>query len=81
MALHLVQVWAISAVIMLLDKGSLNFKFRRLRGTYRALTKVFTRFGVEVDFVDTTHIENVEKYIKPETVIYRNTFKSTFTCH
>ena len=36
-------------------------------GTYRALTKVFTRFGIDVDFVDTTNIENVKDYIKPET--------------
>ncbi|MEJ7209235.1 bifunctional cystathionine gamma-lyase/homocysteine desulfhydrase [Staphylococcus capitis] len=59
---------AISAVIMLLDKGDhLILNYDVYGGTYRALTKVFTRFGVEVDFVDTTHIENVEKYIKPET--------------
>lgn len=59
---------AISAVIMLLDKGDhLILNSDVYGGTYRALTKVFTRFGVEVDFVDTTHIENVEKYIKPET--------------
>ena len=31
------------------------------------LTKVFTRYGIDVDFVDTTHIENVKDYIKPET--------------
>jgi cystathionine beta-lyase/cystathionine gamma-synthase len=28
-------------------------------GTYRALTKVFTRFGIEVDFVDTTHTDSI----------------------
>ena len=26
---------------------------------YRALTKVFTRFGIEVDFVDTTHTDSI----------------------
>lgn len=59
---------AISAVIMLLDKGDhLILNSDVYGGTYRALTKVFTRFGLDVDFVDTTNIENVEKYIKPET--------------
>ncbi|MDU4602333.1 MAG: aminotransferase class I/II-fold pyridoxal phosphate-dependent enzyme, partial [Staphylococcus warneri] len=59
---------AISSVIMLLDKGDhLILNSDVYGGTYRALTKVFTRFGLDVDFVDTTNIENVEKYIKPET--------------
>lgn len=59
---------AISAVIMLLDKGDhLILNSDVYGGTYRALTKVFTRYGIDVDFVDTTHIENVKDYIKPET--------------
>lgn len=59
---------AISAVIMLLDKGHhLILNSDVYGGTYRALTKVFTRYGIDVDFVDTTHIENVKDYIKPET--------------
>lgn len=59
---------AISAVIMLLDKGDhLILNSDVYGGTYRALTKVFTRYGIDVDFVDTTHIENVEQFIKPET--------------
>lgn len=59
---------AISAVIMLLDKGDhLILNSDVYGGTYRALTKVFTRFGLDVDFVDTTNIDEVEKYIKPET--------------
>lgn len=59
---------AISAVIMLLDKGDhLVLNSDVYGGTYRALTKVFTRFGIDVDFVDTTKIENIEQYIKPET--------------
>ncbi|RHX64358.1 trans-sulfuration enzyme family protein, partial [Lactobacillus delbrueckii] len=36
-------------------------------GTYRALTKVFNRFGIDAEFIDTTNIEVVEQYIKPET--------------
>lgn len=59
---------AISAVIMLLDKGDhLILNSDVYGGTYRALTKVFTRYGIDVDFVDTTHIEEVKSYIKPET--------------
>ena len=42
-------------------------------GTYRALTKVFTRFGIDVDFVDTTNIENVKIILnQKQNVIYRN---------
>ncbi|SUM74419.1 cystathionine gamma-synthase [Staphylococcus saccharolyticus] len=56
---------AISAVIMLLDEGDhLILNSDVYGGTYRALTKAFTRFGIDVDFVDTTHIE---KYIRLET--------------
>lgn len=59
---------AITAVIMLLDKGDhLLLNSDVYGGTYRALTKVFTRYGIEVDFIDTTHIDQVEQYIKPET--------------
>ena len=62
---------AISAVIMLLDKGDhLILNSDVYGGTYRALTKVFTRFGIDVDFVDTTNIENVKDYIKSETKCY-----------
>lgn len=59
---------AISAVIMLLDKGDhLLINSDVYGGTYRALTKVFNRFGIDAEFIDTTNIEAVEKYIKPET--------------
>ncbi|OIJ31196.1 MULTISPECIES: bifunctional cystathionine gamma-lyase/homocysteine desulfhydrase [Staphylococcus] len=59
---------AITAVIMLLDEGDhLLLNSDVYGGTYRALTKVFTRYGIEVDFIDTTHIDQVEQYIKPET--------------
>lgn len=61
---------AISAVIMLLDKGDhLLINSDVYGGTYRALSKVFTRFGIEADFIDTTQIEEIEQYIKPETKI------------
>lgn len=59
---------AISAVIMLLDKGDhLLINSDVYGGTYRALTKVFNRFGIDAEFIDTTNIEAVEQYIKPET--------------
>ncbi|MEB5782468.1 bifunctional cystathionine gamma-lyase/homocysteine desulfhydrase [Staphylococcus pseudoxylosus] len=59
---------AISAVIMLLDKGDhLLINSDVYGGTYRALSKVFTRFGIEADFIDTTQIDEIEQYIKSET--------------
>ncbi|OHS68608.1 cystathionine gamma-synthase [Staphylococcus sp. HMSC73C01] len=59
---------AVSAVMMLLDKGDhIILNSDVYGGTYRALTKVFTRYGIEVDFVDTSYIENVEQFIKPQT--------------
>ncbi|MCI8279813.1 MAG: bifunctional cystathionine gamma-lyase/homocysteine desulfhydrase [Staphylococcus xylosus] len=59
---------AILAVIMLLDKGDhLLINSDVYGGTYRALSKVFTRFGIEADFIDTTKIDEIEQYIKPET--------------
>lgn len=59
---------AISAVIMLLDKGDhLLINSDVYGGTYRALTKMFNRFGIDAEFIDTTNIEAVEQYIKPET--------------
>lgn len=59
---------AISSVIMLLDKGDhLLINSDVYGGTYRALSKVFTRFGIEADFIDTTQIDEIEQYIKPET--------------
>ncbi|WP_314348366.1 aminotransferase class I/II-fold pyridoxal phosphate-dependent enzyme [Mammaliicoccus vitulinus] len=59
---------AISAVIMLLDKGDhILINSDVYGGTYRALTKVFTRFGMTFDFINTTNIENIESSIKEET--------------
>lgn len=59
---------AISAVIILLDKGDhILINSDVYGGTYRALTKVFTRFGITFDFISTTNIENIESSIKEET--------------
>lgn len=61
-------VAAISAVVMLLDKGDhIILNSDVYGGTYRALTKVFTRFGIEVDFVDTTHTDSIVQAIRPTT--------------
>ena len=59
---------AISAVIMLLDKGDhIIVGSDVYGGTYRVMTQVFTRYGIEFDFVNTTNIENVKVKIKENT--------------
>ena len=59
---------AITAVIMLLDEGDhLLINSDVYGGTYRALTKVFTRYGIKVDFIDTTHADQIEQHITPQT--------------
>ncbi|WP_436863869.1 aminotransferase class I/II-fold pyridoxal phosphate-dependent enzyme [Mammaliicoccus sciuri] len=59
---------AISAVIMLLDKGDhILINSDVYGGTYRALTKVFSRFGIEFDFINTTDVSNIEPSIKDTT--------------
>lgn len=56
---------AISAVIMLLDKGDhILINSDVYGGTYRALTKVFSRFGINFDFINTTDVSNIESSIK-----------------
>ncbi|RIN50861.1 bifunctional cystathionine gamma-lyase/homocysteine desulfhydrase [Staphylococcus simulans] len=61
-------VAAMSAVIMLLDKGDhIVVNSDVYGGTFRVLTKVFNRFGIDADFVDTTEVEKIEAAIKPET--------------
>ncbi|RIO72385.1 aminotransferase class I/II-fold pyridoxal phosphate-dependent enzyme [Mammaliicoccus sciuri] len=59
---------AISAVIMLLDKDDhILINSDVYGGTYRALTKVFSRFGIEFDFINTTDVSNIESSIKDTT--------------
>lgn len=36
-------------------------------GTYRLLTKFFSKFGIAADFVDMAEINNIEHYIRPNT--------------
>ena len=56
---------AISAVIMLLDKG--DHLILNSDVWWNLSCPNESIYGIDVDFVDTTHIENVKDYIKPET--------------
>ncbi|AVP35870.1 bifunctional cystathionine gamma-lyase/homocysteine desulfhydrase [Staphylococcus felis] len=59
---------AISAVIMLLDQGDhIIVGSDVYGGTYRAMTKVFTRYGILFDFVNTTDVANIEAKINDNT--------------
>lgn len=59
---------AISAVVMLLDQGDhIIVGSDVYGGTYRVMTKVFNRYGIEFDFVNTTIIDDVEAKIKDNT--------------
>jgi cystathionine beta-lyase/cystathionine gamma-synthase len=43
-------------------------------GTYRFLTKVYTKYGIEVDFIDMTDLASVKAAVKPHTkMIYMET--------
>ncbi|MCG3089734.1 bifunctional cystathionine gamma-lyase/homocysteine desulfhydrase [Sporosarcina cyprini] len=59
---------AIAAVVQLFSAGDhLLLTDDVYGGTYRIMTKVFHRFGIDVTFVDTTDLETVKKSIRPET--------------
>ncbi|PTH67039.1 bifunctional cystathionine gamma-lyase/homocysteine desulfhydrase [Staphylococcus agnetis] len=59
---------AISAVIMLLEQGDhIVVGSDVYGGTYRVMTKVFNRYGIEFDFVNTTNIDDVSSKIKDNT--------------
>lgn len=59
---------AISAVIMLLDSGDhVLINSDVYGGTYRALSKVFTRYNIDVDFIDTTDASKIEAHVQPKT--------------
>ncbi|UXR78264.1 MULTISPECIES: bifunctional cystathionine gamma-lyase/homocysteine desulfhydrase [unclassified Staphylococcus] len=59
---------AISAVIMLLDQGDHVIVGSDVYGgTYRAMTKVFERYGISFDFVNTTDVQNIADQIQPQT--------------
>ncbi|MBB5170200.1 cystathionine gamma-lyase/homocysteine desulfhydrase [Rummeliibacillus stabekisii] len=59
---------AISAVVHLFSSGDhLILTDDVYGGSFRVMTKVFNRFGIEVSFVDTTDLDAVKAEIRPET--------------
>jgi len=59
---------AISGVFMLFSTGDhLIVPEDVYGGTYRFLTKILSRLGIEVSFVDTTKLEQIEAAIRPQT--------------
>lgn len=59
---------AISSVLSLFSKGDHLVVCEDVYGgTYRALTKLFVRFGIDTTFVDTTNLAEINNAIKPNT--------------
>ncbi|MDQ0269541.1 bifunctional cystathionine gamma-lyase/homocysteine desulfhydrase [Cytobacillus purgationiresistens] len=59
---------AITAVIMLFDSGDhVILTDDVYGGTYRVITKVLNRFGIEATFVDTSDLDNIKDAIQPNT--------------
>ncbi len=59
---------AITAVMMLFNSGDhVVFTDDVYGGTYRVISKVLNRFGIEATFVDTSNLEEIEKAIKENT--------------
>ncbi|SEN03481.1 aminotransferase class I/II-fold pyridoxal phosphate-dependent enzyme [Lihuaxuella thermophila] len=59
---------AISTVFLLFSRGDhLIVSQDVYGGTYRVLTRVFSRMGIEVSFVDTTDLEQVSNAIRSNT--------------
>jgi cystathionine gamma-lyase / homocysteine desulfhydrase len=66
---------AITAVMMLFNSGDhVILTDDVYGGTYRVMTKVLNRLGIESTFVDTSNLANIEKKIRPTTrAIYLET--------
>ncbi|MES0855089.1 bifunctional cystathionine gamma-lyase/homocysteine desulfhydrase [Geobacillus sp. G4] len=59
---------AITAVMMLFQSGDhLVLTDDVYGGTYRVMTNVLNRFGLEATFVDTSDVANIEAHIRPDT--------------
>lgn len=59
---------AISSVLAIFGQGDhLIVPEDVYGGTYRALTQIFPRFGLEISFVDCTDLEQVRQAIRPHT--------------
>lgn len=66
---------AITAVAMLFNSGDhIILTDDVYGGTFRVMTKVLNRFGIESTFVDTSNLENITEAIRPNTkAIYLET--------
>jgi cystathionine gamma-lyase len=61
---------AVNACLLLLKAGDHVIAARDLYGgTWRLFTKIFSRFGIEFSFVDTTSLSAIESAIRPETAL------------
>ncbi|WP_409270747.1 bifunctional cystathionine gamma-lyase/homocysteine desulfhydrase [Neobacillus sp. SCS-31] len=59
---------AMTAVMMLFNSGDhVILTDDVYGGSYRVMTKVLNRLGIDSTFVDTSNLENIEKEIKPNT--------------
>lgn len=59
---------ALTAVMMLFNKGDhILLTDDVYGGSFRLMTKVFNRFGIETTFIDTSNLTNIEKAIKSNT--------------
>lgn len=59
---------AITAVMMLFNSGDhVILTDDVYGGTFRVMTKVLNRFGIDATFVDTSNLENIEKAMKENT--------------
>lgn len=60
---------AITAVMMLFKSGDhVILTDDVYGGTYRVMSKVLNRFGIESTFVDTSNLDNIEKAVQSNTV-------------
>jgi cystathionine gamma-lyase / homocysteine desulfhydrase len=66
---------AITAVIMLFNSGDhVILTDDVYGGTFRVMTKVLNRFGIDSTFVDTSNLDNIKSEIRPNTkAIYLET--------
>ncbi|SFA95114.1 MULTISPECIES: bifunctional cystathionine gamma-lyase/homocysteine desulfhydrase [unclassified Bacillus (in: firmicutes)] len=59
---------AITAVMMLFNSGDhIVMTDDVYGGTFRVMTKVLNRFGIEATFVDTSNLDNIKNEIRPNT--------------
>jgi cystathionine beta-lyase/cystathionine gamma-synthase len=59
---------AISSALSILEQGDHIVATEDIYGgSYRILTRFFSKFGIKTTFVDMTRLENIEKAIRPNT--------------